>query len=337
MNLPDPSPVTDLIDAFRRSKAMFTAVSLGVFDLLASGPADLATLAARIGADAGALERLLDACAGLGFLSRCGGVYANLPVADTYLTRAGEHTLTGYILYSDTVLYRLWEHLDDAVREGSHRWKQTFGMEGPLFDAFFRTEDSMRTFMRGMHGFGLLSSPQVAAAFDLGRFRRLVDLGGGTGHLVIAACERYPELRGAVFDLPRVLPVAGEQVARSAAAPRIGLLAGDFFADELPPADLYSACRILHDWSEEKIALLLRKIFAALPAGGAFLVVEKLLADDKTLPVHATMQSLNMLVCTEGRERSLAEYEALLRAAGFRRVEGAKTGAPVDAVMAWKL
>jgi acetylserotonin N-methyltransferase len=194
----------------------------------------------------------------------------------------------------------------------------------------------MRTFMRGMHGFGQLSSPRVVEAFDLGRFHRLADLGGGTGHLAIAACERYPEMRAAVFDLPRVINIAREEVRRSDAASRIDLLAGDFFTDALPPADLYSACRVLHDWSEEKIMLLLRKIYAALPPGGAFLVVEKLLDPDKTAPVHGTMQSLNMLVCTEGRERSLAEYETLLRGAGFSRVEGKKTGAPVDAIVGWK-
>lgn len=336
MNLPDPSAVTDLIDAFRRSKAMFTAVSLGVFDALAEGPADLATLAHRLRAEPTSLERLLDACAGLGFLHKQDGAYANQAVADAYLRRESPHTLTGYILYSDSVLYRLWEHLDDAVREGTHRWRQTFGVEGPIFNYFFRTEESTRMFMRGMHGFGLLSSPAVAAAFDLSGFRRLVDLGGGTGHLAIAACERYPQLHGAIFDLPPVIPIAREEIARSTAHERIEAIPGDFFTGELPPADLYAASRILHDWSEEKIMLLLRKVYNALPARGAFLIVEKLLDADKTLPVHATMQSLNMLVCTEGRERSLPEYVALLREAGFSRVEGRKTGALVDAMLASK-
>jgi acetylserotonin O-methyltransferase len=253
MNLPDPSPVTDLIDAFRRSKTMFTAVSLGVFDILAAGPADLDTLAHRLKAKPGSLERLLDACAGLGFLRKQDGQYRNEPVADVYLTSNSPNTLTGYIEYSDTVLYPMWGHLDDAVREGTHRWRQTFDFEGPIFSHFFRTDEAMRTFMRGMHGFGLLSSPGVVEAFDLSRFRRMVDLGGGTGHLVIAACERYPELRARVFDLPRVIEMAREQVSRSNAASRIDLIAGDFFADDLPEADLFAVGRILHDWSEEKI------------------------------------------------------------------------------------
>src|SRR5581483_7361227 len=321
MKLPDPTPVTDLIDAFRRSKAMFTAVSMGVFDILAAGPADLDTLAHRLKAQPPALARLLDACAGLGFLRKQDGKYENTALADTYLTKDSLHTLAGYIKYSDSVLYPMWQHLDDAVREGTHRWRQTFDFEGPIFSHFFRTDEAMRTFMRGMHGFGLLSSPAVVEAFDLSGFRRIVDLGGGTGHLVIAACERYMALRGAVFDLPRVMPIAREELSQSPAKSRIELLEGDFFTDDLPVADLYAVCRILHDWSEDKIETLLGRVHAALPEGGALLVVERLLDDDKTGPPNATMQSLNMLVCTEGRERNFAEYEALLRKAGFRKVE----------------
>jgi acetylserotonin N-methyltransferase len=89
----------------------------------------------------------------------------------------------------------------------------------------------------------------------------------------------------------------------------------------LPPADLYSLGRILHDWPEDSIRLLLSKIYAALPPGGALLIAEKLLDEDKSGPTSAHMQSLNMLVCTEGEERTLTEYAALLLEAGFGSVE----------------
>ncbi len=245
--------------------------------------------------------------------------------------------MTGYILYSDEVLFRMWGNLADAVREGTHRWPQTYGADGPIFDHFFRDPESLRTFLQGMHGYGVISSPRVVAAFDLGRFRRLVDLGGATGHLAIAACERYPELRATVFDLPPVIPFAREKVEQSAVAGRVDLVAGDFFADELPKGDLFSVGRILHDWSEEKIKRLLAKIFERLPVGGGLLIAEKLLAHDKSGPVGALLQSLNMLVCTEGKERTLAEYTALLHDAGFAEVRGHLTGAPVDAVLAKKV
>src|SRR2546425_377045 len=156
------------------------------------------------------------------------------------------------------VMWKLWAHLEDAVREGTHRWQQAFGWEGPIFAHFFRTDEARREFLMGMDGFGVLSSPCVVAAFDLGRFRRLVDLGGATGHLAVAACERYPGLRAAVFDLPAVIPFAREQAQRSGMAGRIDLIPGDFFADELPPADLYALGRVLHDWSQDKIERLQR-------------------------------------------------------------------------------
>jgi acetylserotonin O-methyltransferase len=301
--------VLDLIDAFRRSKTMFAAVELGIFD-------------GRRPAGAKELPRLLDACVSLGLLEKRDEDYVNTPEADKFLRSDSPDTLTGYIRYSNNALYPMWGHLEDAVREGTHRWKQTFDWDGPIFSHFFRTEDAMREFQKGMHGFGRLSSPAVVAAFDLARFRRLVDLGGGTGHLAEAARTRYPRLETAVFDLPGVAKMYP------------GTIAGDFFADPLPAADLYSLGRILHDWSEEKIAKLLAKIYAALPEGGGLLIAEKLLEPDY---VSGHMQSLNMLIVTEGRERSAGEYETLLLAAGFSKVDSRRTGAPVDAILAVKL
>jgi acetylserotonin N-methyltransferase len=227
-------------------------------------------------------------------------------------------------------------HLEDAVREGTHRWRQSFGLEGPIFSAFFRTDEAMRDFLMGMHGFGMLTSAKLVSAFDLSRFRRLVDLGGATGHLAIAACERYAELHAVVFDLPRATALAREQVAKSDARERIEVVAGDFFEDELPAADLYYVGRILHDWTEEKIERLLGRIFERLPQGGALLIGEKLLEEDGVGPLDANMQSLNMLIVTEGRERSLSEYSVLARRAGFGEVEGRRTGAALDAILAVK-
>lgn len=336
MAQPDPTPVIELIDAFRRSKIIFAAVSLGVFDLLERSPANLPALAAATGADAGALERLLDACTGLGFLEKRAGTYSNRTVTSAYLCRASERTLVGYILYSNRALYPMWGHLEEAVKEGTNRWKQTFSASGSMFDHFFSTEEAKREFLMGMNGFGLISSPAVAAAFDLSTFRRCVDLGGATGHLAIEACRRYPSLRAAVFDLPGVIPVTKEYVERAGLAHRIETIAGDFFRDVLPEADLFLLGRILHDWSEDKIRLLLKKIFDRLPPGGALLIAERLLSEDKTSPAHAVTQSLNMLICTDGKERTLAEYAALLHAAGFSSVEGVRTGAPVDAILAAK-
>jgi len=300
--------VLDLIEAFRRSKTMFAAVELGIFD-------------GRRPAEYKELGRLLDACVALGLLEKRDGQYLNTAEADKYLRSASPDTLSGYIKYSNHALYPMWAHLEDALREGTPRWKQTFGLDGPIFSHFFRTEDAMREFIQGMHGFGQISSPAVVAAFDLSRFRKLIDLGGASGHLAAAAQDRYPNLETAVFDLPAVAKLYP------------GTIAGDFFTDPLPPADLYALSRILHDWSEPKIQKLLSKIYASLPPGGGLLIAERLL-DPTNVPAH--MQSLNMLVCTEGRERTTVEYEHLLKAAGFSSIEFRRTGVPLDTMLAIK-
>jgi acetylserotonin N-methyltransferase len=333
---PDPSTIFALLEAFRGSKAMFAAVNLGVFDALEEGPQAGRALASELKVDPDALGRLLDACVTLGLLRKQDGRYANTPAASSYLCSSSPRRMTGYLNYSNDVLWKLWANLEDAVREGTHRWKQTYGWDGPIFSHFFRTEAARREFLLGMHGYGLVSSPRVVAAFDLGCFHQLVDLGGATGHLAVAACKRYPSLQAVVFDLPGAMPLAREIIARSGVADRVTVQSGDFFVDPLPPADLYALGRILHDWSEDKIRTLLRKVYEHLPDGGALLIAEKLIDEDRGGPHSAQLQSLNMLLVTEGKERTHTEYEALLKEAGFAEVRSFRTQAPLDAVLALK-
>src|SRR5437588_70413 len=162
---------------------MFAAVSLGIFDILEAGPKSLAGLAEELKLNPDALERLLDACIGLQLIGRQGDAYENTPVASTYLCLRSPSRLTGYIGYSNAVMWKLWANLEDAIREGTNRWQQTFGWQGGVFANFFHTEAAKREFLLAMHGYGLMSSPEAVAAFDLGRFRQFVDLGGATGHL----------------------------------------------------------------------------------------------------------------------------------------------------------
>ncbi|QEL20286.1 class I SAM-dependent methyltransferase [Limnoglobus roseus] len=333
---PDPSLVLDYIEAFRRSKTMFAAVSLGLFDALAGGPKTGPELALTTKTHEDTLIRLLNACVGLGLLTRDGQKYANTPAATAYLTTTSPLRMTGYINYSNDVVWKLWGNLEDAVREGTHRWKQTYGTDGPIFSNFFENEGRKREFLMGMHGFGTMSSPAVANVFDLSRFTTVADLGGATGHLTIALCKRWKHLKGIVFDLAAAVPLANEIVGTSGVADRIQVVAGDFFEDKIPSADLYTLGRILHDWSEAKCVKLLTRIYEALPKGGGLLLAEKLLLEDKSGPRWAQLQDLNMLTCTEGRERTLGEYEQLLKQIGFTEVTGCRTTTPIDVVLAVK-
>jgi acetylserotonin O-methyltransferase len=324
----DPAPILDLIEAFRRSKTMFAAVELGIFD--GSRP------------EGAAIDRLLDACVSLGLLEKRGDAYVNSKMAEEYLRASSPRTLAGYIRYANSTLYPMWSHLEDAVIEGTPRWGQTFGAKGlgvltrfarrtGLFANIFKSERVRRDFMAGMHGLGMIGSPHIAAAFDLSRFRSVVDLGGSTGHLALAIRDRYPEMKVCVFDLPEVIAETAHFTAG-----RAQLAGGDFFKDALPPADLYLLGKILHDWSDEKCRRLLKRICEGLPPGGGLLLAERLLEEDRLGPVSVHMHSLNMLVATEGRERTFSEFRALLLGAGFSEVQSRKTGAITDAMLAVK-
>lgn len=332
-----PAIVLDLIEAFRRSKVMFACVQLGVFDALEQTALNSDALAGKLNCHAESMQTLLESCVSLGLLNcQPDGKFANTPATTKYLTSASPNRMTGYITYSNSVMWRMWAHLEDAIRTGENRWKQVYGSEGPIFSSFFRTPDAMREFLMGMHGFGMITSPRLVQEFDLSRFHCMCDLGGATGHWVIAACETYPNIQGIVFDLPQALDLAREMIAGSSASSRLSVVGGDFFVDDLPPADLYALGRIVHDWSVDKIRLLLKRIFDALPSGGALMIGEKIVNEDRSGPRWAMMQSLNMLVCTEGKERSASEYRTLLVEAGFQSVQFAITDLPLDGILATK-
>ncbi len=336
LTIPAADLVVELLQGARRTKVMYAGVSLGIFDALDGQPQTSQKLAQSLACNADGMERLLGALVGLGLLERDEELYTNSAVAQAYLTTSSPRRMTGYLNYSNSVGWPMWGKLEDAVREGTSRWKQCYGWDEPIFSSFFKSEESANEFLMGMHGFGVMSSPALVNAIDLGRFQHLVDLGGATGHLAIAACVRYPHLRATVFDLPQAVPLAKKITGVSSVANRLDVVAGDFFKDPLPEADLYSLGRILHDWSLDKIQLLLAKVFQSLPTGGGLLIAEKMLNADKSGPSWAQMQDLNMLVCTEGKERTLAEYGELLTSVGFTEVIGCRTETPIDGVLAIK-
>ena len=336
LSTPAPDIVLDLLSGFRRSKIMFAAVSLGVFDTLNYGPLDAQTVAEKLRCNLGAMQRLLNACVGLELLQICNGDYAITQAAATYLTSDSPRRMTGYIEYSNDVMWKMWDNLEDAIREGTHRWKQTYGWDEPIFSSFFKDDAAANEFLMGMNGFGKITSPVLVNAIDLSSFKQMVDLGGATGHWSIAACERYDNLKATVFDLPAAMPLATELLSQSSAARRLNCISGDFFQDELPPADLYALGRILHDWDDAKIYLLLNKIYKALPDGGALMIGEKFLNESNDGPAWAQMQDINMLVVTEGRERTLSEYAQLLSGIGFKNIIAARTDKPLDVILGYK-
>ena len=334
---PDPSVVLDLLEAFRRSKTMFAAVSLGIFDTLESGPRSLG----RSGhATLNLNPTRSNGCSTPAWDCNC----SSGPARSTRTRRPPRLPLQAEPVSGDR-LHQLLErrfcgsygrNLEDAIREGTNRWQQTFGWDGPIFSSFFTTEESMREFLMAMHGYGLISSPHVVAAFDLSRFRRLVDLGGATGHLAIAACQRYPGLRGRRLrparsrsSRPRdYRPLAGGQSDRN----RLRRLL------RRRPARGRSLRRGPHSPrldGTQGTHRCWRESYDRLPSGGALLIAEKLIST-KTGPARDGLTCKTWGCCSipKGKSGPSRSTKRLLEQVGFSAVRGSTTASPLDAVLA---
>ncbi|XP_056889389.1 probable bifunctional dTTP/UTP pyrophosphatase/methyltransferase protein isoform X2 [Takifugu flavidus] len=337
----DLQRIIELMDGFKASKALFTASRLGVFDLLQSRPElDAAQVAQEIKASVKGTQCLLDACVSLGLLrsreSSCQKrVYMNAALAQGFLLSDAPHSLGGYIQHCDQTVWPLFTHLECAVRDGTHQHEKAFGKKAnDLFqDTLYNNQDIKLRFMSAMHSIAKVTGRAVATAFDLSRFKTACDLGGCTGALAHELTKAHPEMRVTVFDLPTVVEMSG-RFSPQHSEDRVSFLAGDFFEDELPKADLYILARILHDWPDEKVHVLLRRIADSCTSGSAVLIAETMLDGGKP---HSALQSLNMLVQTEGMERRERQFADLLCQHGFGDVQVVHTRNFLDALIAFKM
>ncbi|KAM8748762.1 acetylserotonin O-methyltransferase [Acanthopagrus latus] len=337
-----PKKILEYMEGFLISKVVFSSCELGVFDVLlgAERPLSAEEISQAVGASLDGTQRLLAACSGLQLLHTHQDdgrvLYSNTEQASVYLTRSSPVSLYQSIQYSSRTIYLCWHHLTDAVREGRNQYEKAFGVNSKdLFQALYRSDEEMVKFMQLMNSIWNICGKDAVTAFDLSPFKVICDLGGCSGALAKQCTSAYPECTVTIFDLPKVVRTSREHFF-SEGDRRIGFHEGDFFKDPLPQADLYILARILHDWTDERCVELLSRVYKACKPGGAVLLVEALLFEDGSGPLTVQLYSLNMLVQTEGRERTAAQYAALLAAAGFSDIQHRLTGKIYDAVLGHK-
>ncbi|KAG9485673.1 hypothetical protein GDO78_008655 [Eleutherodactylus coqui] len=192
----------------------------------------------------------------------------------------------------------------------------------------------MVAFLHAMDSIWKICGSDVIQAFDLSAFRTVCDIGGCTGALAKQFLSTYNESTVTIMDLPQVVETAKKYFVTD--DERIHFLEGDFFNDPIPEADLYIMARIIHDWTDEKCLELLRKIYQSCKPGGAVLLVDAFINEDRSGPVSSLLYSLRMLVQTEGKERTPSEYTKLLMDSGFRDIEVKATGKLYDAILGRK-
>lgn len=319
-------PVDPLTEArlFMRSRVILTAADLDLFTALDERPADAGGLAARAGLDERGTARLLDCLVTFGLLDKSSGEY-HLTAAGAPLSSRHPRTILPMLLHQSH-LWDNWSRLGDSVRHGVNPHRDP---------ATRRSGKRLRAFIGAMAVVGRETSERIARAYDAGRFRRLLDIGGGPGTYTAAFLRRNPELRATLFDLPEVVPLAEQRLREAGLLERVELVGGDFYADELPGGcDLALLSAIIHQNSPARNVELFRKVRRALEPGGLLLVRDHIMDEQRTRPALGALFALNMLVCTDGGDTyTFAEVESALLEAGFRSARLVREGETMDALV----
>ncbi len=294
--------------------ALQVVATLGVADHLADGPRDSDELAAAVGANPGALYRVLR-------LLAMHGIVTEIATGRFRLTTLGEPlrsdvpgSLRSWFVMNAPIYRALMEAPLDSVRSGQPAFERVMGV--PFFE--YASVDARwgEAFDSAMSEVGRQTAAAVVAAYDFGAFGRVVDVGGGTGTLLTAILRAHPHVRGAVYDLPHVAARAVLALAEAGLSDRGEAIGGDFLASVPPGADAYLLSWIIHDWDDERATLILRNCRDALGQRGRVLLIESVMpAGDE--PHFAKTLDLAMLVALGGRERTEGEYRLLLAGAGF--------------------
>jgi hypothetical protein len=321
----NPSHIMQVGMGFWASKTLLSAVELELFTQLGEEAMTGQELGERLGLAPRAIYDFLDALVALRFLDRDGdgpdGRYRNTPETAAFLDKRRPTYVGGLLEMANARLYRFWGDLTEALRTGEPQ-NEIKHTGSPMFDELYSDPERLEQFMRAMQGSSLAPAQALAERFDFSRYSTVCDVGGATGQLSTILAARHPHLRCTSYDLPAVAPIAERTVAAAGLQDRVTVASGDFFADPLPPADVITMGRILHDWNLERKLQLIRAAHAALSDGGALVVVESLIDDARRENAFGLMMSLNMLIeFGDAFDFTGADFAGWCREVGFREVE----------------
>jgi precorrin-6B methylase 2 len=317
-----PEKILQLGSAFWASKTLLSAVELGLFTKLAeSGPLDVAQIRGALDLHERSARDFLDALVALGMLQRLpDGRYTNTPEADLYLDRNKPSYVGGILEMMNGRLYRFWGNLTEALRTGLPQNETRHG-EPDLFAAVYAEPARLELFLGAMTGLSLPTARAIASSFPWSEYRTFADVGCAQGGLTVEIARAHPHLTGQGFDLPTVQPVFERYVAQHGLDQRVTFQAGDFFKDPLPGVDVLVMGHILHDWSLKEKKLLLGKAYEALPSGGALIVYDAMIDDERRENAFGLLMSLNMLIETPaGFDYTGADCSGWMQEAGFQDV-----------------
>ncbi len=325
---------------FWQAKCLLSAIELGLFTELGKGPETRTDIGAALSLHPKGIPDFLDGLVAMRFLERDGSgedaLYSNTEETGRLLDRNSSEYMAGYLEMANSRLFPFWVGLTQTLQTG--RPQNEIKGSGPqIFEEIYRDPDRLEQYMRAMSGIGVSNFRALAQKFDFSSFRTLCDVGGASGRLSIEIARAHSHMRCSTSDLPAVEPIARRTIAEAGLTDRISALVGDMFQDPFPQADVITMGMVLHNWSSEKQRFLIRKAYETLPPGGAFVIVENLIDDDRRENLFGLMMSLNMLVsCGNASDFTGKDFVEWCREVGFRRTEILHLLGPCSAGIAWK-
>jgi len=319
---------------YRAMQALYVAARLGIADLLKDGARGSEELARATGADARALHRLLRALASLGvFGEDADGRFTPSELGALLRSDVPGSLRAAAIFFGDERNWHAWGKLERSVMSGEPvrgpRGTQVFLEESA------RDPEGAALFNAAMTSLTSAFDAAVTAAYDFSRLGTLVDVGGGQGALISSILAANPALRGILFDIPPVIESARGRIGEAGLAGRCELVAGDFFASVPAGGDAYVLKWVIHDWDDEHSVAILGSCRRAMARDGRLLLVERVVPEriDQSADTQGMLLGdLNMLLVTGGRERTAAEYQALLARADFALARIVPTGTQLSIV-----
>lgn len=313
-----PDGILRLGLGFWGSRAFLSAIELGLFTELAKGPLEAQALRQRLRLHERSARDFFDTLVSLGMLRRKGTTYSNAPETNLFLDRAKPSYIGGILEMAGARLYGFWGSLTEGLRTGQPQNEAKHG--GDFFATIYADPQKLHQFLSAMSGLSMGSAIAIAKKFSWRNYKTFMDIGGAQGCVSVQVALAHPHLSGGEFDLPPVGPIFEDYVKSFGLEDRLTFTPGDFFKDPIPSSDVLIMGHILHDWNlQEKLALL-KKAYDALPKGGALIVHESIIDDNRSKNAFGLLMSLNMLIETPGGfDYSGADCTGWMKKTGFRK------------------
>ena len=318
---PTPDHIMQLGLGFWSSKVLLSAVEMGVFTELARGPQEFSALCGTLGLHPRSARDFLDALVALGFLKRSQNQYSNAPDTDLFLDRNKPSYIGGILEMANARLFGFWNHLTEGLRTGQPQNEAKIDPSTSPFTALYADPARLRGFLKAMSGISHGANLAIARKVPWAKYKTYADLGTAQGDLAVQIALANPHVLGIGLDLPEVGPIFEEYAEKNGVSGRLRFQPGDFFNDALPAVDVLTMGHILHDWNLAEKKMLIAKAFSALNPGGALVVYDAVIDDDRSQNAFGLLMSLNMLIETPGGfDYTGADCIGWMKEAGFREV-----------------